>query len=134
MLKGPKHDYIFIMKPIIKPFQADNEYYFIEGCYINELSNDIEDEALSIAQARVSPGVTTQWHRLKSTTERYVIIQGQGIVEIGDLPPHTVTSGDVVIIPENTRQRITNVSNEDLVFLALCTPRFTADNYQEELT
>jgi len=63
-----------------------------------------------------------------------VIIQGQGIVEIGDLSPHTVTSGDVVIIPENTRQRITNVSNEDLVFLALCTPRFTADNYQEELT
>jgi len=120
------------MKPKIVHYQASKEYFFIEGCYINELSNSIEDGALSIAQARVEPGVTTQWHQLKSTTERYVILQGHGIVEIGDLPPHPVTSGDVVIIPENTRQRITNINSEDLVFLALCTPRFTAENYQAE--
>ena len=118
------------MKPQIKRFQTSNEYFFVEGCYINELSNHPEDSDLSIARARVEPGVTTQWHHLKETTERYVILEGKGVVEIGDLAPQTVHMGDVVIIPAYTRQRITNISNRDLVFLALCTPRFATDNYQ----
>ena len=118
------------MKPQIKRFQTNNEYFFVEGCYINELSNHLEDSALSIARARVEPGVTTQWHQLKETTERYVILEGKGVLEIGDMDPQNVQMGDVVIIPACTRQRITNISNEDLVFLALCTPRFETDNYQ----
>ncbi|MAL49337.1 MULTISPECIES: cupin domain-containing protein [unclassified Methylophaga] len=118
------------MKPQIKRFQTNNEYFFVEGCYINELSNHLEDSELSIARARVEPGVTTQWHQLKETTERYVILEGKGVVEIGDMAPQNVQMGDVVIIPACTRQRITNICNEDLVFLALCTPRFETDNYQ----
>ena len=122
------------MKPHIQRFQSNNEYYFVEGCYINELSNQSEDPELSIAQARVEPGVTTQWHQLRETTERYVILEGNGAVEIGDHVPQTVNPGDVVIIPPNTRQRITNTSSKDLIFLALCTPRFEAENYQSDLT
>jgi quercetin dioxygenase-like cupin family protein len=116
------------MKQHIQRFQSNNEYYFVEGCYINELSNQSEDPELSIAQARVEPGVTTQWHQLRETTERY------GAVEIGDHVPQTVKPGDVVIIPPNTRQRITNISSKDLIFLALCTPRFEVENYQSDLT
>ena len=122
------------MKPHIQRFQSNNEYYFVEGCYINELSNQSEDPELSIAQARVEPGVTTQWHQLRETTERYVILEGSGAVEIGDHVPQTVKPGDVVIIPPNTRQRITNISSKDLIFLALCTPRFEVENYQSDLT
>lgn len=123
-----------LMKSHIKHFQANNEYFFVEGCYINELSNQPQDPELSIAQARVESGVTTQWHQLRETTERYVILEGNGAVEIGDQAPQTVNPGDVVIIPPNTRQRITNTSSKDLIFLALCTPRFETENYQADLT
>lgn len=108
------------------------EYFFAaEGCYITELSNSEADPALSIARARVMPGVTTAWHRLYNTTERYAIVSGIGIVEVGDAEPKDVRAGDVVIIAPMQRQRITNSGSEDLVFLALCTPRFEEANYQE---
>ncbi len=108
-----------------------SEYYFKEGCFINEWSNSAADEAVSIARARVEPGQTTQWHRLDSITERYVILQGEGIVEVEGLETQKVSQGDVVIIPENTWQRITNNKNTDLVFLAICSPRFNSKQYIE---
>lgn len=108
------------------------EYFFAaEGCFIRELSNSADDPTASIAQARVEPGITTAWHRLKNTIERYVIISGTGLAEIGDAAPRTVNAGDVVHIAAMQRQRITNIGDDDLIFLAICTPRFLPENYQE---
>ena len=117
------------MNPFIKRFVASNEYFFVEGCYINELANSAQDPLISIARARVARNTTTHWHQLSATTERYVILEGQGAVEIGDLSPQTVSPGDVVTIPPDTRQRIANTGQSDLVFLAICTPRFETANY-----
>jgi len=109
-----------------------DEYYFeSEGCYITELSNSEDDPDLSIARARVEPGVTTSWHRLKNTTERYCILSGVGIAEVGEATQRKVGSGDVVLIPPMQRQRITNIGKEDLIFLAICTPRFEEHNYEQ---
>lgn len=113
----------------VKSYQAGQEYYFEEGCFINELSNGPDDAAVSIARARVEPGKTTRWHYLLDTTERYVIISGNGVVETGDQPSTTVAAGDVVLIPPGVRQRIRNEGIEDLVFLAICSPRFQPANY-----
>ena len=77
------------------------------------------------------PNVTTAWHRLKGIAERYCITSGTGRVEIGTLPPHDVHPGDIVIIPPMCRQRITNIGQDDLVFLAICTPRFTNEAYED---
>ncbi len=110
--------------------QQAAEFYFSERCYITELSNSELDPTLSVAKARVEPGITTCWHRLDGITERYVILEGQGLVEIGDIPPRTVLPGDVILIPMNSRQRISNTGTGDLVFLALCTPRFYETAYQ----
>ena len=114
---------------IIK-FDQSREYYFKEGCFINELSNSEADADVSVAQARVSPDVTTQWHRLKNTVERYVILSGEGLVEVEGLPDTQVKAGDVVIIPKQHWQRITNIAAEDLVFYAICSPRFNEQNYE----
>jgi mannose-6-phosphate isomerase-like protein (cupin superfamily) len=119
------------MQPAVIKYSSAAEYFFREGCYINELSNRTEDEALSIAQARVQPGEGTRWHLLEDRIERYVILQGIGVVEIGDLPPQEVASGDVVCIPAGCRQRIVNAGDMDLVFLALCTPRFVMACYKD---
>lgn len=108
-----------------------NEYFFEqERCFITELSNSESDPDVSIAQARVEPGVTTSWHLVAGTTERYCMLSGKGSVEVGDLPAKEVGAGDVVIIPPGVRQRITNIGDEDLVFLAICSPRFKVENYQ----
>ena len=124
------------MKTIIQHNQADNEYYFEEGCFINELSNSDADPAVSIAQARVKPGETTRWHKLENTTERYVILSGTGLAEVGQLS-QTVKAGDTVIIAPGDKQRITNTGPDDLVFLAICSPRFREGNYidlEDEIT
>jgi len=119
------------MKPAILPLDRGVEVYTPERCYITELANTPADPDASIALARVAPGVTTRWHRLAGTTERYVIIEGRGRVEIGDLEPRDVAAGDVVLIPPLCRQRITNVGKDDLTFLAICTPRFERRNYED---
>lgn len=107
------------------------EYFFEEGCFITEWSNGAHDEALSVARARLPPGETTRWHALANTTERYVIVSGRGRVELGDGTDADVAPGDVVIIPPGTAQRITATGGADLVFLALCTPRFRPGNYRD---
>jgi mannose-6-phosphate isomerase-like protein (cupin superfamily) len=118
------------MKKTIKFLNLDDEYFTPERCFITEVSNSKDDPGLSIARARVEPGVTTQWHRLQDTAERYCIVSGSGQVEIGDCKSETVNPGDVVLIPPDVRQRITNTGPEDLVFLAICTPRFSEDRYE----
>ena len=105
------------------------EFYSDENCYIVELSNGCSDEACSIARARVLPGATTRWHALQGTVERYVILAGEGVVEIAGDPPTPVRALDVAVIPAGVPQRITNTGQSDLVFLCVCTPRFEPDHY-----
>ena len=107
------------------------EFLTPEGCFITELSNTATDPDASIAQARVPAGRTTRWHRLKDTAERYVLLAGDGEVQIGNLPPERVGPGDVVLIPPGVRQRIRNVGSADLMFLAICTPRFEQAAYED---
>lgn len=118
------------MREQIRHLQPQAEYYFAEGCHINELSNTQDDAAVSIARARVAPGITTRWHRLQGITERYVIVAGTGRVEVGELA-QDVTAGAVVLIPPLCRQRITNTGSGDLVFLAICSPRFRTEAYED---
>lgn len=117
------------MKPLILHAADAAEFFTEERCFISEVSNDNCDDNLSIARARVEAGVTTAWHRLHDVEERYLIISGKGMVEIGEIPPAPVIAGDVVRIPAGTCQRITNTGKTDLIFYALCTPRFTPECY-----
>lgn len=109
----------------------DDEYYFQEGCYILEHLNDPADPDLSIARARVPPGVTTRLHHLTGTTERYLILAGHGEARIGGAA-RAVGPGDVLLIAAGVTQQIRNSGAEDLIFLALCTPRFRPANYHED--
>jgi mannose-6-phosphate isomerase-like protein (cupin superfamily) len=60
-----------------------------------------------------------------------VILSGEGIVEIDDLPETLVQANDVVLIPSMCRQRIRNIGQQDLIFLAICSPRFTKTCYED---
>jgi len=47
-----------------------------ENCFILERANDPSDPDVSIARARVLPGVTTEWHRI-DVDERWACIGRQ---------------------------------------------------------
>ena len=119
------------MREEIRHINPASEVYTPEGCFVNELSNIDADPEASIAQARVEVGKTTRWHRLTGTTERYVILSGEGMMEVGNLPPQRIGPGDVVLIPPDCRQRISNAGSTDLLFLAVCTPRFRPEAYED---
>jgi len=118
-------------EPVIAHNRDMQEFYFEERCHLTEWWNSAKDEDASIARARVEPSVTTRLHRLEGITERYVILEGQAMVRVGTQPPTTVAPGDVVIIPPGVAQQISNTEDTDLVFLAICTPRFTEKAYED---
>ena len=99
--------------------------------YVIVMSNSPADLGVSIARARVKEGVTTKLHRLKGVVERYVILSGMAKVEVAGLETQLVLAGNVIIIPSLCSQRITNIGTDDLVFLAICTPRFTKEVYED---
>jgi len=115
---------------MISKFNKDSEFYTPERCYITEMHNNDTDKDSSVARARVMPGVTTQLHALKDTDERYVILSGEGFVEVGSDFSANVGPLDVVYIPKDVSQRITNTSKDtDLIFLCVCSPRFQVNSY-----
>lgn len=113
----------------IKRAGQAREFETAERCHITEVANDGGDELVSIARARVEPGITTAWHKLDGITERYIIVSGSGRVEIDGLASAEVFPGDIVRIPADQAQRITNSGQQDLVFLAVCAPPFRQDCY-----
>ena len=114
---------------MISKFRPESEFHTDERCYIVEIHNREEDEGCSIVRARVAPGVTTQLHVLRGIDERYVILEGLVLVELGGAAPAPVRPLDVVAIAAGASQRITNVGTADLIFLCVCTPRFREAAY-----
>ena len=78
----------------------------------------------------MTPGITTQLHRLRGVDERYVIVSGRGLVRVGTLAPTKVGPGDIVVIPADVSQQITNDGAADLIFYCICTPPFTPGCYE----
>ena len=113
---------------IVKP-QSLHEFETPEGCSI---AQNWASEKVSIAHARVKPGITTLPHHLEGVDEIYLIVKGKGRVEAGTVEPTDVAEGDTVFIPAGTSQRITNIGKTDLVFYCICTPRFTENCYRDE--
>jgi len=118
------------MKILVKRPDETAEIPTEERCHILELLNESDDLSQSIARARVEPGVTTAWHQLKDTSEVYVLLSGSGTVELNENESHELAAGELVRIPPNTPQRITNTGVDDLIFLCFCTPAFGDHCYE----
>jgi mannose-6-phosphate isomerase-like protein (cupin superfamily) len=120
-----------LAEPVIRRPAETEAFDWVERCEILETWNRDDDPAVSIARARVARGVTTRWHRLRGIAERYLVIAGRGRVELGSLPSELLGPGELAYIPPGMAQRISNAGPDDLVFLAICTPRFRRDAYQD---
>ncbi len=120
------------MKPRVVKAKLLKEYLTPERCHIYENwgLTSAGDESVSIARARVEPGVTTRLHRLMGIQEIYIITEGLGKVEIGNLI-RKVEKGDIAIVPAGVSQCVTNVGDTDLLFYCVCTPAFREDCYRD---
>lgn len=113
---------------LIRNGKHEHEFYTRERVYVTELLNDPAAPDVSLARCRVLPGVTTELHRL-GVAEWYVIEAGTGLMEVAGGEPFPVGAGDVVAIPPEASQRITNTGASDLVLQCICLPRFTPQSY-----
>jgi len=111
-------------------FKPETEFEIEERAFIVEMLGSKEDPDCSIARARVKPGIVTALHAVRATVERYVILQGEGEVTVGNQSAKRVAPMDVVWINKDEPQKIRNISStEDLVFLCICTPGFQMGAY-----
>jgi mannose-6-phosphate isomerase-like protein (cupin superfamily) len=123
------------MQPKIVKAKTLKEILTPERCYICEnWGVSMGDRQVSIACARVEPGVSTKAHHLEGVQEIYLVFEGEGIVYVGNMEPAEVCKGDVVIIPPGTSQKIANTGKSDLVFYCICTPAFTQECYRSDET
>lgn len=107
---------------------GSGEFWTEERCHITELHNCDASPEASLALARVEVGITTQLHSLTGVIERYIVRQGEGILEI-DGVKQRLRVGDQAVIPADAAQRIENTGLVDLEFYCLCTPRFFPEAY-----
>lgn len=119
------------MRAEIVHSKENEEFPTEELCFIREVWNQAVDSDVSVARARVEPGVTTRAHSLDGVSERYLIVSGSGQVYVEGLGLHAVGPGDFVMIPPDAIQYIENTGREDLIFYAICTPRFTKEVYRD---
>ncbi len=91
------------------------------------------DPSYSLAYATLSEGTTSLPHRLRGSSEVYVITEGKGKVHI-DQETRDVSKGDIVFIPPGARQYIQNTGNETLGFYCIVAPpwREEAEDVFEE--
>ena len=110
------------------PAGGGQEFWTDERCYITELHNCDQSPEASLAVARVTPGVTTQLHKLAGISERYIVRKGEGLLEV-DGVSQALKTGDQAVIPAGASQRIENTGGGDLEFYCLCVPRFVPESY-----
>jgi len=96
-----------------------------DGSTIRELMHPTSSiaEKQSLAEALVAPGEVTLMHYHQKTEELYFIIQGKGLMMLGD-EHFEVTEGDTVCIKPGVRHHIKNLGSDDLKFLCCCSPAY----------
>ena len=111
------------------PGPAPAEFATSERCFITEYLNRPSLPSVSLARARVEPGVSTALHSV-SVDEWYLVVAGEGLMSLGAAEPFPVGPGDTVHIRPGVAQGITNTGATDLLFLCVCVPRFTPGCYR----
>ena len=75
----------------------------------------------SLAEASLAAGQSTQRHQHRETEEIYMLLRGEGELEV-DGQSRRVSAGDAILIPAGAWHEITATS--DLQFLCCCVPPY----------
>ena len=81
----------------------------------------------TLAEARLPVGGSTTPHRHVRTEEIYYLLDGQGLIRVGE-ETRDVGPGDAVAIPPGALHQITNTGPNVLRFLCCCAPGYEHDD------
>jgi mannose-6-phosphate isomerase-like protein (cupin superfamily) len=106
-------------------------YVTKDGSIIRELMHpDVHGNAnQSLAEATLAAGRRSRRHRHLQSEELYYIIEGQGLLCVGDQKT-TVVTGDTVCIPPQVEHDIENTGAGPLRFLCCASPPYRHDDTQ----
>lgn len=114
---------------LIKSLQKCSEFIAGDKTVLRELLHPDKADVkcrYSLAHAVVKPKESSTPHALK-TTEVYYILEGEGVMNIDD-ETAKVRAGDMIYIPPNAKQFITNSGNSDLKFLCVVDPAWRPED------
>jgi mannose-6-phosphate isomerase-like protein (cupin superfamily) len=77
----------------------------------------------SLAEARLLPGASTTPHHHAETEEIYYLLEGTGLMRVGD-ETMSVGPGDAIAIPPGMLHQITNTGTGLLKLLCCCAPGY----------
>lgn len=83
----------------------------------------------SLAEEILLPGQAVTPHHHREIEEVYYIIEGRGVMTVGD-EQREVAAGDAVFIPRGNRHTLANTGTEPIRLLLVCGPAFF---YEDEV-
>jgi mannose-6-phosphate isomerase-like protein (cupin superfamily) len=113
----------------IRDLQSCEEFIAGDHTVLRELIHPAKDNLelrYSLAFAVLGRGKTSFPHQLK-TSEVYFILDGEGIMHIGEETARVIP-GFAIYIPPNTRQFIQNTGRTDLKFICIVDPAWRPED------
>jgi mannose-6-phosphate isomerase-like protein (cupin superfamily) len=90
-----------------------------DGCKILELERN---EQYSLAYGELAVGEKSKAHKM-AMQELYYIIQGKGKITLNG-KEKILEKGDIIVLPEETVQKLENIGEEPLKFLMIVNPPY----------
>ncbi|MBN1573756.1 MAG: cupin domain-containing protein [Deltaproteobacteria bacterium] len=108
----------------IKEVDKAKEITAGDGTRIREILSPKSDPVstrYSLALAKIAPGGKSHTHKLQSSSEVYIILEGSGIMHIEE-EVRAVRRGSVIYIPKGAFQFIENDGDGELMFYCIVDP------------
>ncbi len=111
---------------LVRSISSQHEIIAPDGARIRELLHPArETEELrirySLAHGLVQVNQATKSHRLKTSSEVYFILRGQGKFVV-DGETVEVKGGDAIYVPPGATQQVENIGDENLEYLVIVDP------------
>jgi mannose-6-phosphate isomerase-like protein (cupin superfamily) len=100
-------------------------------CELLHPGRDGLDLPFSIAHAILQPGAASLPHKLKTSSEVYFILEGEGEMHI-DSEKAAVRAGQAILIPPGSWQHIRNTGSIFLKFICIVNPFWRAEDEEVE--
>ena len=81
----------------------------------------------SVARIIISPGKSSEPHYHKNSQETYIILEGEGQMEVDGIE-FVLRPGQACLIETGEIHQISNRGERDLVFLAVCVPPWVPED------
>jgi mannose-6-phosphate isomerase-like protein (cupin superfamily) len=88
----------------------------------------VNTNELSVIQERVPSGASEVKHYHKKARQFFFILQGQAVIEF-DTFKKILNPGEGIHIPPNTKHKLVNESEVDLIFLVISQPKSHCDKF-----